>query len=443
MKDGLPRTYDAEPREPKGEVPAIYGQTFKLLGGDENRPERGRPVEPGVPSALGTADLVIREIDLPLETSYPALRPFVAQDLLAKARLGIETSKKAWQEARHALERAQQRVESAQAPAKARSASDINFERQILPIFEARCLTCHDSRRGVSGLVLDHLDSILEGGEKNGPAIIRKNSAESPLILYLKGEQQPRMPLDTPPLTEEQISLISSWIDRLPEESPKVVLRRASEAEAVALKELAWSRAQLPALKARLAADQSRFSEPPDPNADSLAEEARRLERRASLLKAESNLLRARQKLTWALEAPQPDEEKAKSRLGRKIARVRSEIKAAETSLGQANEGYTPLGKLYPRTSTGRRLALARWIASPGEPTHRPGGSRPYVVSALQPGSDPYSDRSRFEREATHPSRAPGLAGRRTPAGELEHEGDPPPDGHQQYLSDAVRFRRS
>lgn len=239
MKDGLPRTYDAEPREPKGEVPAIYGQTFKLLGGDENRPERGRPVEPGVPSALGTADLVIREIGLPLETSYPALRPFVAQDLLAKARLGIETSKKASQEARHALERAQQRVESAQGPAKDRSASDINFERQILPIFEARCLTCHDSRRAVSGLVLDHLDSILEGGEENGPAIIRKNSAESPLILYLKGEQQPRMPLDTPPLTEEQISLISSWIDRLPEESPKVVLRRASEAEAVALKELA------------------------------------------------------------------------------------------------------------------------------------------------------------------------------------------------------------
>lgn len=117
-----------------------------------------------------------------------------------------------------------------------------------------------------------------------------------------------------------------------------------------------------------MAADQSRFSEPPDPNADSLAEEARRLERRASLLKAESNLLRARQKLTWALEAPQPDEEKAKSRLGRKIARVRSEIKAAETSLGQANEGYTPLGKLYPRTSTGRRLALARWIASPENP---------------------------------------------------------------------------
>ncbi len=368
LKDGLPRTYDAEPREPKGEVPAIYGQTFKLLGGDENRPQKERPLEPGVPSILGRADLLISEVDLPLESSFPALRPFVVEDLLTLARLEIETTQKTLQQARHTLKRAQRRIESVQPVAQAPSVSDIDFERQILPIFEAKCLTCHDSRRGVSGLVLEHLDSIQEGGEKAGPAIIRERSAESPLILYLKGEKQPRMPLDTPPLTEEQISLISRWIDGLPKESPELVLRRAREAEALALRELAWARAQLPALKARVAADQGRFSTPPDPNANSLAEEARRLERRTSLLRAEANLLRARQKLTWALEAPQPDDEKAKRRLGRKIARVRKEVKAAVTSLGQANESYTSLGKLYPRTSSGRRLALARWITSQENP---------------------------------------------------------------------------
>ena len=56
-----------------------------------------------------------------------------------------------------------------------------------------------------------------------------------------------------------------------------MVLRRAREAEALALKELAWARAQLPALGARLAADRARFSEPPDPESDSLAEEARQI----------------------------------------------------------------------------------------------------------------------------------------------------------------------
>ena len=188
------------------------------------------------------------------------------------------------------------------------------------------------------------------------------------MIVYLRGEKQPRMPLDATPLPPEQISLISGWINQLPEEPLAVVLRRAREAEALALKELAWARAQLPALGARLAADRGRFSEPPDPDLDSLAEEARRLERWASLLRAEADLLRARQKLTSALEAPQPDQEMAKKRLERKIARVRKEVKAAEVSLRRANKSYTPLGKLYPRTSTGRRLALARWMASPENP---------------------------------------------------------------------------
>ena len=368
MKDGLPRTYDAEPREPADTIPGIYAQTFKFLGGDENRPDKGSSLDPGVPGVLGRADLDIREIHLPVESSYPALRRFVGEDLLTRARLEIEKTEKSSQEARNTLRRAQQRMDSAPAAAELRSGSDIDFKRQILPIFEASCLTCHDSRKAVSGLALDHLDSILEGGEKNGPAVIPKKSAESPLIVYLRGEKQPRMPLDTTPLPPEQISLISGWINQLPEEPPAVVLRRAREAEALALKELAWARAQLPALGARLAADQGRFSEPPDPDLDSLAEQARRLERRASLLRAEANLLRARQKLTSALEAPQPDQEMAKKRLERKIARVRKEVKAAEVSLGRANKSYTPLGKLYPRTSTGRRLALARWMASPENP---------------------------------------------------------------------------
>ncbi len=368
MKDGLPRSYDAKPRKPVGTTPEIYAQTFRFLGGDENRPERGSPLEPGVPSVLGKADLDIDEVSLPLESSYPALRPFVGEDLVTQARLQIEKAEEAGQEAHNSLRRAQQRVESAPETAETRAVSDIDFVRQILPIFQAGCLNCHDSRKAVSGLALDHLGSILEGGEKNGPAVIPKKSGDSPLIGYLKGERQPRMPLDAAALNPDQISLISRWIDQLPEELPMRVLRRAGEAEALALKELSFARAELPALRARLAADRAKFSEPPGPESDSLAEEARRLERRASLLKAEANLLRAQQQLSWALEAPQPDEEKARKRLARKIARVRKEVKTAEASLGQAKQSYTPLGELYPRTSTGRRLALARWISSRKNP---------------------------------------------------------------------------
>jgi len=40
---------------------------------------------------------------------------------------------------------------------------------------------------------------------------------ESPLILFMKGDKKPRMPLDKDPLPGEQLALISRWIDQLPE----------------------------------------------------------------------------------------------------------------------------------------------------------------------------------------------------------------------------------
>ena len=37
-------------------------------------------------------------------------------------------------------------------------------------------------------------------------------------------------------------------------------------------------------------------------------------------------------------------------------------------ALKEPAEGYTPIGPKYPTTSTGRRLALARWIAAKDNP---------------------------------------------------------------------------
>ena len=65
------------------------------------------------------------------------------------------------------------------------------------------------------------------------------NSGESPLILYLKGEKKPRMPLNQAPMAEEQIAVVARWIDQLPEEDPATALRKAEDAAALAEKHLA------------------------------------------------------------------------------------------------------------------------------------------------------------------------------------------------------------
>ncbi len=95
-----------------------------------------------------------------------------------------------------------------------RTVAEINFKRDILPIFEKKCLACHSGQSSESGLVLETLESVFEGGTVSGPAVIAGDSSQSPLVLYLNGEKEPRMPLDAP-LPEEEIALIARWIEQL------------------------------------------------------------------------------------------------------------------------------------------------------------------------------------------------------------------------------------
>ncbi len=94
------------------------------------------------------------------------------------------------------------------------SSSSPTFEKEILPIFEKSCLACHSAQSPQSGLVLETVESLFQGGTVSGPAVIAGESSRSPLLLYLKGEKEPRMPLDAP-LPEAEITLIARWIDQL------------------------------------------------------------------------------------------------------------------------------------------------------------------------------------------------------------------------------------
>src|SRR5262249_2568324 len=102
---------------------------------------------------------------------------------------------------------------------------------------------------------------------------------------------------------------------------------------------------------------------PPDPNAEKLAQAAQKAEREANVLKAGVDLLKAQQQLADAQEFRGPDKLKAK-----KIASARKAVQAAAEVLGLATDGYTPIAKPYPKTSSGRRTALAHWIASEQNP---------------------------------------------------------------------------
>ena len=91
----------------------------------------------------------------------------------------------------------------------------LSFEQDIQPVLERDCGSCHSSESHQSGLVTETLDSLLEGGALDGPAIIAGSSAQSPLMLRLRGKKQPSMPLGGNPLSADEIDLIARWIDEM------------------------------------------------------------------------------------------------------------------------------------------------------------------------------------------------------------------------------------
>jgi hypothetical protein len=125
---------------------------------------------------------------------------------------------------------------------------------------------------------------------------------------------------------------------------------------AAAEKKLESVKAAIPALEARLAAEHATTLTPVPSNVEELAEKARKLELEANLLLAESQVTLAYHELTQANGEP------------KRVSAARSKLEAGLKALKEPAEGYTPIGKRYPTASTGRRLALARWIGSTQNP---------------------------------------------------------------------------
>ena len=95
----------------------------------------------------------------------------------------------------------------------AHAQAQVDFARDIQPIFQASCAPCHFSDKPKGDLRLDSKAMALKGG-LSGAVIIPGHSAGSRLlqrILGAGGEQ--RMPPGRAPLSAAQIELIRRWID--------------------------------------------------------------------------------------------------------------------------------------------------------------------------------------------------------------------------------------
>src|SRR5689334_15797074 len=89
----------------------------------------------------------------------------------------------------------------------------VDFARDVQPIFEASCVSCHGPKKRKAGLRLDSLEAVLEGSP-GGRVVLPGDSKGSELWSRLTDpDPQERMPQKKPPLQAAEIDTIRRWID--------------------------------------------------------------------------------------------------------------------------------------------------------------------------------------------------------------------------------------
>ena len=95
----------------------------------------------------------------------------------------------------------------------ATSALAVDYEKDIKPIFENRCIDCHGPDKQKSELRVDKRAILLRGGNSGAPSIVPGDAKKSHLLDLIRGTDPDEiMPPKGDPLTDAEIALIEKWI---------------------------------------------------------------------------------------------------------------------------------------------------------------------------------------------------------------------------------------
>jgi mono/diheme cytochrome c family protein len=177
-------------------------------------------------------------------------------------------------------------------------------------------------------------------------------------------------------LTASQSSVDAAQAESVAAEAALSSVNEAERPAAAARSKLAGQKrnaaiAAHSALTARLAADLAKAAQPAAAESNAMATTAAGAERLSTLRAAEVAVTTAEQALTAAQAAVKEEDAKTKEAVAaaeKKLAEARTKLDEATQALAKTDAAYTAFGPQYPRKSTGRRLALARWIASRDNP---------------------------------------------------------------------------
>lgn len=93
----------------------------------------------------------------------------------------------------------------------------VDFEKDIQPILDDKCVACHNVAIAESKLILEDAASILKGG-KRGPAVIAKDVENSLIYQVAARAAEPAMPplpnkVSAAAVTPQELGLLKRWIE--------------------------------------------------------------------------------------------------------------------------------------------------------------------------------------------------------------------------------------
>jgi len=143
-------------------------------------------------------------------------------------------------------------VVAAPAPAPAGGAapapaSGVDFVRDVQPIFENKCLECHNPNKIKGKLLMDSAAALLKGGD-TGPGLVVGKPEDSEIVkrVVLPADHDDIMPPKGGPLTAKETDVLKRWIAEGAQWPQNLVLQYKTPEQRKALAEL---QKKLPTLK--------------------------------------------------------------------------------------------------------------------------------------------------------------------------------------------------
>ena len=96
-------------------------------------------------------------------------------------------------------------------PADKKEPEKVTFDDHVLPIFRAKCGSCHNGNDRKGNLVLDDYAAMREGGG-SGEVVEPGDLESSYLWLLVTHDSSPEMPPDQPKMPDEELAIIQKWI---------------------------------------------------------------------------------------------------------------------------------------------------------------------------------------------------------------------------------------